>query len=123
MTTVLRYSDGTLRALLVPLFVLAGAMKLTAHPFELHSFAHFGYATWFMYAIGLIEFGAAFALLRAELIQPAMALLAAVLVGAIASHVSVGDPILAAAPAVIILAMLGGLAAAHWLRLTKSQAG
>ncbi|SDB74131.1 DoxX family protein [Belnapia rosea] len=112
--TKYRYADWLLRALMVTLFTLAGAMKLTAHPFELHGFARFGYETWFMYGIGLIEFAAAFALLHARLLLPSVALLAAVLVGAIASHLRVGDPLAEAAPAFIALAMLVVLAGLHW---------
>lgn len=109
-TRILRYGDWTLRGLMVTLFTIAGAMKLTSHPFELNAFAHFGYDTWFMYAIGLIEFVAAFAILHARLMLPAIALLAAVLIGAVASHVQAGDPPEATIPAVIALAILASLA-------------
>ncbi|MGX9965458.1 DoxX family protein [Roseomonas sp. F4] len=111
-----RKLDWVLRGLMVVLFSIAGAMKLTAHPFELHGFAHFGYPLWFMYAIGVIEFAAAFALLHARLLLPATALLGAVLVGAVVSHLRVGDPLPMALPAVISLAILAGLAALHLSR-------
>jgi hypothetical protein len=113
MTPALRITDWTLRGVLVTLFALAGAMKLTAHPFELQGFAHFGYPTWFMYAIGVIEFAAAFALLHARLLLPALATLGAVLIGAIVSHLRVGDPFALALPAVIALSLLIGVAALH----------
>ncbi len=111
-----RKLDWVLRGLMVVLFSIAGAMKLTAHPFELHGFAHFGYPLWFMYAIGVIEFAAAFALLHARLLLPSAALLGAVLVGAVVSHLRVGDPLPMALPAVISLAILAGLAALHLSR-------
>jgi uncharacterized membrane protein YphA (DoxX/SURF4 family) len=108
--------DWVLRGLMVVLFTVAGVMKLTAHPFEVHGFAHFGYAPWFMYAIGLVEFVGAFALLHARLLLPSIAVLGAVLVGAVASHLRVGDPLPMALPAMVALAMLAGLAAIHATR-------
>ncbi|WP_439594679.1 DoxX family protein [Falsiroseomonas sp.] len=105
--------DWVLRGLMVVLFTIAGAMKLTAHPFELHGFAHFGYPLWFMYAIGIIEFAGGFALLHRRLLLPAAALLGLVLVGAVASHLRVGDPLPMALPALVSLAILAGLAALH----------
>ncbi|NKC31289.1 DoxX family protein [Falsiroseomonas selenitidurans] len=111
--TMSRGLDWVLRGLLVVLFTIAGAMKLTAHPFELHGFAHFGYPLWFMYAIGAIEFAAGFALLQARLLMPAVAVLGVVLLGAVASHLRVGDPPAMALPAVVALAMLAGLAVLH----------
>jgi uncharacterized membrane protein len=108
--------DWVLRGLMVVLFTVAGVMKLTAHPFEVHGFAHFGYAPWFMYAIGLVEFVGAFALLHARLLLPSVAVLGAVLVGAVASHLRVGDPLPMALPALVALAMLAALAAIHATR-------
>jgi uncharacterized membrane protein YphA (DoxX/SURF4 family) len=108
--------DWVLRGLMVVLFTVAGVMKLTPHPFEVHGFAHFGYAPWFMYAIGLVEFVGAFALLHARLLLPSVAVLGAVLVGAVASHLRVGDPLPMALPALVALAMLAALAAIHATR-------
>jgi uncharacterized membrane protein len=108
--------DWVLRGLMVVLFTVAGVMKLTAHPFEVYGFAHFGYAPWFMYAIGLVEFVGAFALLHARLLLPSVAVLGAVLVGAVASHLRVGDPLPMALPALVALAMLAALAAIHATR-------
>lgn len=105
--------DWTLRGLLVVLFILAGAMKLTAHPFEIASFAHFGYPTWFMLAIGAVELAGGLALLHARLVLPSAALLAAVLLGAVVSHMRVGDPPEAVLPAVVALAILVAVAAMH----------
>ncbi|GGD26282.1 DoxX family protein [Aureimonas glaciei] len=111
---VSQYGEWVLRGLMVLLFTLAGSMKLTAHPFEIHAFAHFGYDEWFMYAIGAIELAGGFALLQRRLMIGAVALLSAVLVGAIASHQMAGDPIVAAVPAMFALALMAGLAVIHW---------
>jgi hypothetical protein len=105
-TSAVRYTDIVLRGLMVALFTIAGAMKLTAHPFEVHGFAHFGYAPWFMYVIGAIEFVAAFALLNRRTIAPATAILIVVLIGAVGSHLRVGDPIPMMLPAIISLLVL-----------------
>lgn len=113
MMNAMRYGEWLVRGLVVLLFTLAGAMKLTAHPFELRGFAHFGYELWFMYLIGALELGCAFALLQVRLILPAAGLLTMILAGAIASHMLVGDPLQAAAPALIALTMLAVLAIIH----------
>ena len=120
-SAALRYSDWILRALLVVLFAVAGIMKLIAHPFEVHGFARFGYDSWFMYAIGIIELGAALALLHARSLLPAVALLGTVLVGAVYSHWRVGDPPVMTLPALIVLALLAALAAIHWPRGAQRQ--
>ena len=121
MSGIFRYSDWILRVLLVILFGAAGIMKLIEHPFELRSFAHFGYSSWFMYAIGILELAAALLLLDTRFILPAAALLGAVLVGAIYSHLMVGDAFIIMAPAVIALVMLAGLVALHWPSGPKSK--
>lgn len=102
--------EAVLRALIIGLFALAGAMKLTLHPFETEAFAHFGYASWFMFLIGAIEFFGAFALLRRPLIMPTLALFAAVLVGAIVSHAHAGDPPIALIPPAALLLMVASVA-------------
>ena len=113
MTDIAIWSDRVLRTLLVVLFTIAGAMKLTAHPFEIHGFEHFGYAPWFMYVIGVLEFAGAFALLHRRTLQPAAALMAAILVGAVISHLRVGDPVPMAIPALVALGMTLSLMLLH----------
>ena len=108
-----RRVDVILRALLVALFTIAGAMKLTAHPFEVQGFQHFGYAPWFMYAIGIIEFAGAFALLHVRLLPAASATLGAVLIGAVWSHLKAADPLAMTIPALVMLLMLAWLATIH----------
>lgn len=112
-----------LRALLVTLFAIAAAMKLTFHPFETQAFDHFGYAMWFMLAIGVIELTGAFALLHDRLLMPAAGLLGAVLLGALFSHMRVGDPPAAMIPALVALALLAELALLHRPSLRRTSAG
>jgi uncharacterized membrane protein YphA (DoxX/SURF4 family) len=102
-----------LRALLAAVFVLAGWMKLAAFGFEVRAFEHFGYAPWFMYAIGALEAGAGLALLSRRAAAPAALLLGAVMVGAAASHLRAGDGVLLAMPALALLALLAVVGAAR----------
>lgn len=99
-------AELALRALLAAVFALAGGMKLAAVEFEVQTFAHFGYAPWFMYAIGVLELGAGLALLFRRSAAPAALVLGAVMVGAAASHLRAGDGVLLALPALAFLALL-----------------
>lgn len=104
--------DAILRALLAAVFVLAGVLKLAAVEFEVRSFAHFGYAPWFMYAIGALELLGGLALLARRSAALAALVLAAVMVGAAASHLLAGDGVAMALPALVLLALLMAVAAA-----------
>ena len=103
-------AELALRVLLAAVFVLAGGMKLAAVEFEVQGFAHFGYAPWFMYAVGVLELGAGLALLHRRSAAPAALLLGAVMIGAAASHLRAGDGVLLALPALALLALLALLA-------------
>ena len=106
-------AELALRVLLAAVFALAGLMKLTAVEFEVRGFAHFGYAPWFMYAIGVLELGAGLALLFRRSAAPAALLLGAVMVGAAFSHLRAGDGVLLALPALAFLALLAVVGAAR----------
>lgn len=102
-----------LRVLLAAVFVAAGVMKLAAVEFEVQGFAHFGYALWFMYAIGVLELGAGLALLFRRSAAPAALLLGVVMVGAAFSHLRAGDGVLLALPALVLLVLLALVGAAR----------
>lgn len=106
-------AELVLRALLAAVFVLAGCMKLAAIEFEVRGFEHFGYAPWFMYAIGALELGAGLALLFRRAATLAAFLLVAVMVGAAFSHLRAGDGVLMAMPALAFLALLAAVGAAR----------
>lgn len=106
-------ADMALRVLLAAVFVLAGCMKLAAVEFEVRGFEHFGYAPWFMYAIGVLELGAGLALLHRRSAALAALLLGAVMIGAAASHLRAGDGVLLALPALALLALLAVAGAAR----------
>ena len=106
-------AEWAARVLLAAVFVLAGGMKLAALEFEVRGFEHFGYAPWFMYAIGVLELGAGLALLHRRSATPAALLLGAVMVGAATSHLRAGDGVLLALPALAFLALLAAVGAAR----------
>jgi uncharacterized membrane protein YphA (DoxX/SURF4 family) len=106
-------AEAALRALLAAVFLVAGGMKLAAVEFEVRGFEHFGYAPWFMYAVGVLEAGAGLALLFRRAAAPAALLLGAVMVGAAASHLRAGDGVLLAVPALALLALLAAVGTAR----------
>jgi uncharacterized membrane protein YphA (DoxX/SURF4 family) len=73
------------------------------------TFAHFGYSQGFMYLIGVLEMSGGVGLLIPALVVPAAIGLAGIMVGAIISHL-LYDPIYLAIPALILLALLIGIA-------------
>lgn len=99
-------AELALRVLLAAVFALAGGMKLAAVEFEVQGFAHFGYAPWFMYAIGILELGGGLALPFRRSAAPAALLLGVVMVGAAFSHLRAGDGVFLALPALAFLALL-----------------
>ncbi len=70
-------------------------------------FAVYGLPTWFMYLIGALKIGAALALLVGiwvpPLVAPAALLLLVLMLGALAMHIKVGDPLIKSMPAAIML--------------------
>jgi hypothetical protein len=85
-------------------------MKLAAVEFEVSNFERFGYANWFMYAVGIAQLlGAASLWVRRYVAYGALFLAAMMAAGAV-SHLRTGDPAVMAAPALVLLALLCGLA-------------
>jgi hypothetical protein len=72
-------------------------------------FAVYGLPGWFCTVVGALKVGSALALLIAlwipELRQPAAALIAALMIGAVSMHAKVRDPISKTLPAAAMLAM------------------
>lgn len=71
---------------LVVVFALSGGAKLAGLEFEVQAFARWGYPPWFMYAVGAAEAAGALALLTRR--YGALAALAALMVGALATHLA-----------------------------------
>ncbi|MDA0378573.1 MAG: DoxX family protein [Bacteroidetes bacterium] len=76
-------------------------------------FAAYGLPDAAFFIVGALKIGAAVALLAGfwmpELIRPAASIVGILMVGAIAMHVKVGDPIKKSVPALLMLAMSAGI--------------
>ena len=73
--------------LLSLIFVLSGGAKLAGLEFEIQAFERWGYALWFMYAIGLAEVSGGLALWWTRWSALASAGLSMVMVGAVGTHI------------------------------------
>ncbi|HXI31327.1 MAG TPA: DoxX family protein [Vicinamibacterales bacterium] len=93
------------------MFVLAGTLKLAGVEMEVQLFAAIGIGQWFRYVTGLLEIAGAIGLLVAPLAPFAALQLAAVMIGALATHLFVvgGSPL----PAIVLL---GASLTIAWLR-------
>lgn len=73
----------------------------------LEEFATYGLPSWFAYAIGALKVGSALALLAGiwfpSLVLPAAALVGLLMVGALAMHAKIGDPLSKSVPALAML--------------------
>ncbi len=72
-------------------------------------FAAYGLPDWFVYLIGALKIGSALALLAGvwfpALVLPAATLVALLMIGALAMHFKVGDPLMKSMPAGLMLVM------------------
>jgi hypothetical protein len=75
----------------------------------IEEFAVYGLPTWFCYAVGFLKVSAALALLFGfvfpELIAPAAALIAVLMLGAVTMHVKVRDSLKKTTPALVMLVL------------------
>ena len=92
--------------LIALIFILVGAAKLTTQQLMLDQFVHFGYATWFMYLVGLIEVMFGVGLLIPRLMKWSAMGLVPITIGAVVTHI-INDPVAAAIPASALLMLLG----------------
>ncbi|MBE0482346.1 MAG: DoxX family protein [Bacterioplanes sp.] len=92
------------------IFFASGAAKLASLEFEIVAFERWGYALWFMYAIGAIEVIGAVGLLLKRVSALASAGLAVMMIGAIATHVMHAEwGMLAAASVIFALSVTRAL--------------
>jgi len=73
--------------ILALIFLASGGAKLAGLDFEIQAFTRWGYPIWFMYAIGAAEVAGGIGLLIRRLSALAAACLAALMIGAVATHV------------------------------------
>ena len=76
-----------LSVLLSLVFLASGGAKLAGLEFEIVAFERWGYPLWFMYFIGVVEVAGGIGLLVSRLSALAGAGLAAMMIGAMATHV------------------------------------
>jgi len=98
-----------LEVLLGLAFLAAGGQKLAGAEGQKKDFAHLRYPGWFMYVAGLVEVIGALGVLFG-IFAPISAvlgglLLAAQMVGAVASHVRVKDPVRRMVPPSVLLVL------------------
>lgn len=76
-------------------------------------FAAYGLPDWTMYVVGALKVGAAFVLIAAvwfpSLAAPAAGLVSVLMLGALAMHAKVRDPLMKSAPAAAVLTMCVGI--------------
>ncbi|MDX1530033.1 MAG: DoxX family protein [Rhodothermales bacterium] len=80
-------------------------------------FATYGLPSWAFYVVGALKVGAALALIVGiwipELVTPAAAVVVVLMLGALAMHFKVRDPLLKALPAFLVLLMSSAILALH----------
>lgn len=76
-------------------------------------FSAYGLPSAAFFVVGTLKIGAAVALILGfwmpELIRPSATIVGVLMVGAIAMHLKVGDPIMKSVPAILMLAMSAGI--------------
>ena len=82
-------------------------------------FAVYGLPVWLCYLVGVLKIGAAIALIVGlwipSLVFPAAALIAMLMLGALAMHFKVSDPLIKCFPATLVLLATLGICAASYL--------
>jgi uncharacterized membrane protein YphA (DoxX/SURF4 family) len=92
-----------LSGLLALAFVAAGAAKLTGQQMMVAEFETFGLPLWFMYLTGLLEVAGAVLVLVPRLAFAGAGLLACIMLGALAAHLSHGQAAMIGAPALLLI--------------------
>ncbi|MSR25282.1 MAG: DoxX family protein [Nitrospiraceae bacterium] len=94
-----------LALILAAFFLVAGGLKLRGTPSQVDNFAHWGYAAWFLYAVGAVETAGALGLLVPRLAGFAAMLLGGTMLGAALTHL-VHDEMKAVPVPLVILGLL-----------------
>ena len=86
----------------------------TAHNMR-EEFAIYGLPSWFTYVVGGLKLGAALCLIAGlwfhVLVLPAAAVVTILMLGALAMHLKVRDPMMKSLPALLMLVMCAGICA------------
>lgn len=76
----------TITVVLAAFFLFAGGMKLSGAQAQVDNFAHWGYAEWFLYIVGVVETAGAIGLLMPRIAVFAVLLLGGTMLGASLTH-------------------------------------
>lgn len=80
-------------------------------------FGAYGLPEWMFYLVGALKVGAAIALIVGlwvpALVQPAAAVIVVLMLGALAMHVKVKDPLMKSLPAFLVLLMSAAIVVLH----------
>ncbi len=98
----MRIASTVLRALLAFAFFAAGGAKLSGAEALAEQFVEFGLPPWSMTVVGALEVAGAIGLMIPKLSRLAAGCLAALMVGAIGAHVSVGHELGQSVPATVL---------------------
>jgi uncharacterized membrane protein YphA (DoxX/SURF4 family) len=105
----------TLQILLTALFAFAGVNKLLGLQQEMvENFARLGLGEWFRYFVGVLELTGAVGLVVPRLAAYAAVWLAAVMLGAVITHLTVQPPAALAAVPAVLGGLLLAIARARW---------
>jgi putative oxidoreductase len=85
------------------IFLLSGGAKLAGLEFELRAFERWGYPLWFMYMTGLLEVAGGIAILIPRISALVSACLAALMVGAVGTHILNAEWAMMALATIILL--------------------
>lgn len=103
------------------MFIMAGGTKLAGLPMHVEHFQKWGYPDWFRILIGTAEVAGGVGLLIPRLASFAAAGLAAIMLGAVYTHLAHKEAIQVVAPIVFLL-VFGVLTYARWPRRCSALA-
>lgn len=100
-------------------FLGSSSQKLTGSKSQKQDFERFGYPVWFMYLTGVLELTGAIGMFIGIFVPVwgalAGLLLAAVMAGAVTTHIRVKDPVGKMAPASVLLVLALAVSAIYFL--------
>ena len=112
-----KYAAKIPQILLVPAFLGAGSQKLAATDQMTEEFDRYGYPQWFRIFTGAVEMtgaaGMLLGLFRPAVTPFAALLLSATMVGALATHIRLGDPAKNLAPPATLLTLSAMVLVTH----------
>ena len=114
-----------LQGLLVVAFLASGAQKLLGSEQMIAEFDRYGYPLWFMYVTGIVEVTGALGLLigffRSVVTPFAALLIAGTMLGAIFTHVWIGDPLQSSVAPFVLMLIAVTVSALGYTRFRKRR--